>query len=89
MTIIEVVRSGKRLKRAGWATFRCYPWENICLLERDILADDWEVEPEPEPKLEPREFSVYAHPSPNGYCQQEHRCAKWDHTLVRCREIIE
>lgn len=47
MNIIEAAKTGKRIRRAGWAEFMDsrYP-QYYELVREDILADDWEVEPD-------------------------------------------
>lgn len=49
LTLIEAVKSGKRFRRNGWKIY-CDPHDRLFHL--DIMADDWELEPEVEQKIE-------------------------------------
>jgi hypothetical protein len=47
MTIIEVLKTGKRFKRTYWDDY-ILDWELPYRLSvQDILAEDWEIEPGP------------------------------------------
>lgn len=58
MTLIEALKTGKCIRRYGWFP---YPnWMRAAALNfsaQDVLADDWEVEPE-EPRFSKKECLV-------------------------------
>lgn len=51
MTIQEAIKSGKKFKRKHWPYYYVYSSHNTVDCN-DIMATDWEVEPEPEQKIE-------------------------------------
>lgn len=53
MTIIEALKSGKRIRRKqiGHQFVEYRPDRHFSLDRDDILADDWEVEPDPKPRM--------------------------------------
>jgi hypothetical protein len=44
MTIVEAAKTGKRMRRSGWADFIDPQYYELA--RQDILASDWEVEPD-------------------------------------------
>lgn len=56
MTIIEALKSGKRFRRKAHCSWYEPPIQadaaEFTFEVRNILADDWELEPEPEEKIE-------------------------------------
>lgn len=63
MTLAEAIRSGKRFRRRQDSPFGPMSWEPAGFPESSyygrpaILADDWEVEPEP-PKVNPADVQI-------------------------------
>lgn len=53
MTLIEAVKSGRKFRRKIWADrfgrdyWTIYGCRGFLVLDEDVLADDWEVEPTP------------------------------------------
>lgn len=54
MNIIEAAKSGRRFRRTGWKNWKTIDWiyQDGWIGGADVLADDWELEPEPEQKIE-------------------------------------
>lgn len=50
MTIIEALKSGKNFKRKVWVYWASSE-HHTTFNHADVLADDWEIEPESKPKL--------------------------------------
>ena len=48
MNIIEAIKSGRRFKRKDDIIW--YSDKNLWIHYSDVLAEDWEIEPEPEPE---------------------------------------
>lgn len=50
MTLIEALKTGKKIRRQGWTlfwlSFDDEQYQYLSMTKQDILATDWEVEPE-------------------------------------------
>lgn len=85
MNIIEAVKSGKSFRRKGFPGWKTDAIQ-MKFNDRDILADDWEIQKEPLEITACRDCMNSGFTNimfSDGYCQAH------KHTPIKLREVIE
>jgi hypothetical protein len=80
MTILEAIRSGKKIKRSGWSNWFIAEtgqmWSNS-----DVLAEDWEVD------SRPCSWAVPFHNMGTEVCLEYKTCERPGHSFKRMVEM--